>query len=229
MTCGLLPTWTWDKSSVKVTSRTQCRPFSICQWPRIQAASSSGRAWSWQVADRVHGVGAPLTVSPGPGGDRAGASGDLGGLAGVGELDPGGESDDLEGADLPTSVPGLDAAVGGLDIPPRERGELMPEAGLVALRPEHPVRAAAVQLLDVVALGVQGVDGDHGAGQVRAAESVEQRRERGDLVGLAVDIDLPQDGAGVVVDRREQVPTRAGGPAGVCVPGAPHGLAVHPS
>jgi hypothetical protein len=34
-----------DWSSAKVTSRTQCSPFSICQCPRIQAASSAGRAW----------------------------------------------------------------------------------------------------------------------------------------------------------------------------------------
>jgi len=45
MTCGAAPVRIWDRSSAKVTSRTQCRPFSICQCPRIQVASSSGRAW----------------------------------------------------------------------------------------------------------------------------------------------------------------------------------------
>ena len=34
MTCGAAPVRTWEPSSAKVTSRTQCRPFSIAQWPR---------------------------------------------------------------------------------------------------------------------------------------------------------------------------------------------------
>lgn len=112
-------------------------------------------------------------------------------------------------------MPGLDTAVGGLDILPRERGELSTESGLVAFRPERPVRAAAV------AMGVQCVDGEYDAGQVCAAQGVEQRRGRGDLIDFAINIDLTRDGAGVVVDRREQVSTSAGGPVGVGVPGAP--------
>jgi hypothetical protein len=43
--CGPEPVLTWDRSSAKVTSRTHCRAFSICHWPRIKAASSSGWAW----------------------------------------------------------------------------------------------------------------------------------------------------------------------------------------
>jgi hypothetical protein len=39
MTWGPAPVRTWEWSSAKVTSRTQCRLFSICLWPRIQAAS----------------------------------------------------------------------------------------------------------------------------------------------------------------------------------------------
>ena len=38
MTRGPLPVRTWERSSSKVTSRTQCRRFSMHQWPRIQAA-----------------------------------------------------------------------------------------------------------------------------------------------------------------------------------------------
>ena len=45
MTCGAWPVRTCERSSAKVTSRTQCRAFSICQCPRIHAASSAGLAW----------------------------------------------------------------------------------------------------------------------------------------------------------------------------------------
>ena len=43
-----------------------------------------------------------------------------------------------------------------------------------------------------------------------AGQGVKQRRERGDLVGLAIHSDLAEHGAGVVVDHREQVPARPG-------------------
>jgi hypothetical protein len=52
------------------------------------------------------------------------------------------------------------------------------------------VRATTVQVINVVALGVQCIGGDHHAGQVQAGQGVDQRRERGDLVGLALDVDL---------------------------------------
>ena len=42
----------------------------------------------------------------------------------------------------------------------------------------------------MIALAVQGVGGDHGVTQV--ADLVEQRREPGDLVGLAIDVDAGQ-------------------------------------
>ena len=46
MTRGPFPVRTWDRSSPSVTSRTQCRRFSMDQWPRSQAASGCGRARS---------------------------------------------------------------------------------------------------------------------------------------------------------------------------------------
>jgi hypothetical protein len=46
MTVGALPVRTWEASSAKVTSRTQCRPFSIVQWPRSGSARRAGRACS---------------------------------------------------------------------------------------------------------------------------------------------------------------------------------------
>ncbi len=89
------------------------------------------------------------------------------------------------------------------------------------------MRATTAQLFDMLALGVQCVGGDHDIGQVGAGQGVEQWRERGDLVGLALHLDLSQDGAGVVVDRREQVPAGLHHPVGVGVSGASQSLAVH--
>src|SRR5918995_3824552 len=63
----------------------------------------SGLVWV-QVGDRVDGLGAPPAAFPGSHGDRAGLAGDLHGLAGVRELDSGGDGDDLEGADLASPV-----------------------------------------------------------------------------------------------------------------------------
>ncbi len=110
-----------------------------------------------EVGDRVDGLGAPAAAAPGAGGDRAGLAGDPDGLGGVRELDPGGDSDDLEGADLPASVRGGGAAVRGVDLPPRERGELSAQPGLVPLDRQNPVRAAFVQVGDVLALCVESI------------------------------------------------------------------------
>lgn len=46
MTCGPVPVRAGERSSPKVTSRTQCNWFSIFQWPRIQVASWPGRAFA---------------------------------------------------------------------------------------------------------------------------------------------------------------------------------------
>jgi len=108
----------------------------------------------------------------------------------------------LQRADLAAPVRGGGAAVRGLDLPPREPGELAAQPGLVSLHRELP-------------------------GEVDAAQGVEQRRERGDLIGLALDLDLAQNDAGVLVDHREQMPARRGDPVRVGAPRAAHGLAVH--
>ncbi len=46
ITCGPVPVRAWERSSPKVTSRTQCSWFPVFQWPRIQSASWAGRAWA---------------------------------------------------------------------------------------------------------------------------------------------------------------------------------------
>ncbi len=44
-TSGTLPTRTWERSSAKVTSRTQWERFSICQWARLKPSrAAAGRA-----------------------------------------------------------------------------------------------------------------------------------------------------------------------------------------
>src|SRR4029453_1941006 len=46
ITCGILPQRTWDRSSSKVTSRTQCDLFSMCQCPRTNASKRAASARS---------------------------------------------------------------------------------------------------------------------------------------------------------------------------------------
>lgn len=65
------------------------------------------------------------------------------------------------------------------------------------------------------------VRGDDPPGQVKVGQ---QWPEPADLAGLAVDVDLAEDGAGLVVKDGHQV---HGLPAGAGVPGAPHRLAIH--
>jgi hypothetical protein len=136
----------------------------------------SGLVWC-QIGDRVDGFGAPLACPAGA--DRTGLAHDLDCLASLRELDPGRDGDDLEGADLSAAVHGRGGAVGDLDRPPRERGELAAQPGLVALDRQHPVRTAGGEGLDVLALGVQRVRGDNDAGEVDAGQGVQQRTERG--------------------------------------------------
>jgi hypothetical protein len=94
--------------------------------------------------------------------------------------------------------------------------------------------APGVQVLDVAALGVQGVRGDHHSGQVEAGQRVEQRRESVNLTGLRRHGELPEHHPGVVIDHHQQVPTwflgviAVGGAARHCAAsGTAQGLAVH--
>jgi hypothetical protein len=73
----------------------------------------------------------------------------------------------------------------------------------------------------VLALGVQGAGGDDAPGQV---QRLEQRREPGDLVGLAVHPDLAEHNTTALIEGGQQVHRLA---VGAGVTGAPHRLAVH--
>src|SRR3954451_7808653 len=59
MICGPAPVRTAEWSSPKVTSRTQWRVFSICQWPRSQIASRTASAYLPE-----HLIGARDAVEP---------------------------------------------------------------------------------------------------------------------------------------------------------------------
>ena len=72
------------------------------------------------------------------------------------------------------------------------------------------------QELGVLALGMQGVRGDHAPGQV---QRLQQRGELGDLIGLAVHAGLGEHGAGLLVGYGEQV---HGLPVAAGVTGTPY-------
>jgi hypothetical protein len=75
--------------------------------------------------------------------------------------------------------------------------------------------------LGVLALGVQRVGGDDAPGQV---QRLEQRREPGDLVGLAVHPDLAEHNTTALIEGGQQVYRLA---VGAGMTDAPHRLAVH--
>ena len=63
------------------------------------------------------------------------------------------------------------------------------------------------QVAGVLALGVHRIRGDDRPGQL---DPVQQYGQHRDLVGLGLDIDLPQDHAVRVIERGQQVPAWAG-------------------
>ncbi len=110
----------------------------------------------------------------------------------------------------------------GRDLPPGQVLKLGVQAGLVVLHGQDVVRVLfGDQELGVLALSMQSVGGDHGPGQVQRGK---QRREPGDLIGLAIHLRLGKHGTGLLVCCRQQVD---GLPLGAGVPGAAHRLAVH--
>src|SRR4051812_23886434 len=161
-----------------------------------------------QAGDGIDGLGGePLRLI-----QAAPATADLQRLRGVREPDPGGDGEDLQGADLAAAVSTVGVAGGVRDGTPGQSGELGVQAGLVGFDGQDPVGAAVGEVGDVVPLAVQGVDGDDGVAQV--AELVEQRPEPGDLVGVPVDVRAGQHGAGGVLARGEHVPGGGLGGAG---------------
>ena len=138
---------------------------------------------------------------------------------GVREADSGGDGGELDGALLDSAVAGVGGAVRDRDLRPGQRGEFGEQPRLVGLDGEQVVGSASGEVGGVAALGVQGVRGDEGVGDVQA---VQQRSERRYLVGLSVHAGLGEHCPGGGVERSEQVHR-----APVICAGAAHGLPVH--
>jgi hypothetical protein len=113
----------------------------------------------------------------------------LDGETGVREPDPGTHGGDLDSARFDPTVPTVSVLGGDRDLRPGQPDQPGMQLRLVRLRDQQVVPAAVVQVLGVCALGVQRVRGDQHIGQV---ETVQQRGERGEFVGLALDLGLAQ-------------------------------------
>src|SRR5664280_2770563 len=72
MTCGPLPVRICERSSAKVTSRTQCRRTSMDQWPRAPAKSGLDFLTCGDAAQ--HAGDGRLLGRHGPGDDHEGSS-----------------------------------------------------------------------------------------------------------------------------------------------------------
>ena len=95
---GPLAVRTWERSSSKSRSRTQCSRSSMPQWPRMMAASwAEAGLGHGQRGDRVAGFARPLPF-------QFAAAHDLDGLGGMGEGQAPGYRGDLEGAPLGAAV-----------------------------------------------------------------------------------------------------------------------------
>jgi hypothetical protein len=77
------------------------------------------------------------------------------------------------------------------------------------------------QELRVIALGMHRIGGDNASGQV---QGLQQGRERGDLVRLAVHASLGEHGKGALIEGSQQM---HGLPVTAGMPGSPHRLAIH--
>ena len=88
-----------------------------------------------------------------------------------GEVHPGGDLDDLNGAPHPPLVSGVDPG-GGRDVLPRQGFESAVQGLLVAQRGEKVVATPLSDPLGGIDLGMHGVGGDHGPVQVEGLEQV---------------------------------------------------------
>jgi hypothetical protein len=162
-------------------------------------AGELGRAGGAESKARhgVHGDGAPPAAAW-----VTHTAGDLQGLGGVGEVEfP--DAGDLEGAQLDPAVGVVAAAVHNRDFVPWQPDELGVQRWLVRFDDEQVVgMLAGHEELSVVALGVQCISGDKGAGKVKAFQ---ERLELRDLVGGAGNITLGEHHTVVVVQCCQQV------------------------
>jgi hypothetical protein len=133
-----------------------------------------------QAGDRVddHGPPSPTVQLTDP-------AGDLDDLRGVREPEPA-HGDGLEGAEFDSVVLAVAGAVQDGDVVPGQAGAAVQQRGLVGLDTEQVVGLlVGDEELGGVAVGVQRIGRDHGAGQLHVAQ---QRLEPGNLNRSAVDL-----------------------------------------
>jgi hypothetical protein len=131
------------------------------------------------------------------------------------------DGDGLEDAVLDAAVAAVAGGIQDWDSVPGQALAAGQQGGLVGLDREQVVGLfTGDQELGRVRMGVEGVGGDHRPGQV---EPVQQRLERGDLLGGATNLALGQHRAAGVVHTGQQVHPAA---VGACPAGAAQRLAV---
>jgi hypothetical protein len=139
-------------------------------------------------------------------------------LAGAGEVQPA-DVRGFEGAGLGAAVPGVAGDAAGRDLPPGQRLDPGVQQRLVGL---HHGDVAGLLLpgqpVQVRPHRVQGIEGDHGTGQV---QGLQEFGEVAGLVVLDVDLEVVQEAA-AMLSGAQQVD-----PGAVAAAGSPRGLAVH--
>ena len=113
------------------------------------------------------------------------------------------DGDDLYEALFVAAVALGVVAVDDGDLLPGQRVELAGLPALVVLDGQQVVGAAFVQVGGVVALGVEGIGGDDGPGEIGVVDLVEQGCELGYFVGLRADLAGGQGDAVAVPDGGE--------------------------
>jgi hypothetical protein len=115
----------------------------------------------------------------------------------------------LEASDLLAVVGVAALVVVEGDLLPGRAADAVEQCGVVGLDLGDAVGAAGTEVGAVGVLSVQGIGGDHGAGE---SDAVQQGLEGGDFVALVSDLTLGKNAAGVV-HRGEQGDVRGRGGA----------------
>ena len=208
MARGAVPAWTVEASSAKVTSRMWCEEFSIPQCPRIAAARSAGPALVGVEAgdgvDALAGLAAGRSACGGGGRGWRGGRGERRCRRGSSAM-----AQVLIERDSRRPWPVAEAVCWTAMIPPGQGGELGVGGGLVGLDDGDVVGLLRLDQPGDVGLDrVQGIEGDHGAGQV-------QRRQQRAGSACVSFVFAPTStwarvATGAVGDRGEQMPARRG-------------------
>lgn len=129
--------------------------------------------------------------------------------------------DDLDGPGGAPPVAELGGAGAARDLRPGQLLQLFEQRGLVRFDGEDAVSSRVEDGLRGIVRGVHRIGGDHASVQVRGLDPGQDVPHGGNLVGLRIDLTLPQDDSCGVVERGDQMWRRRRGSAG-----ATDGLAI---